>query len=93
MTSEEHTLLITMFAKQAQQIKILETILKAKGILEGDDAAAFAAAAWADVPATDAVVDSVADKYQALCGALGIHVDASVQPISDGKELRKRLAT
>ena len=93
MTFEEHALLITMFAKQAQQIRILETILRAKGILEGDDTAAFAAAAWADDPATDAVADHVAEKYRAVCQALGIKVDAEVVPISDPTIPAKRRAT
>jgi hypothetical protein len=93
MTFEEHALLITMFAKQAQQIRILETILKAKGILEGDDTTAFAAAAWADDPATDAVADNVADKYRAVCNALGIKVDGTVVPISDWASTGKRRAT
>jgi hypothetical protein len=90
MTLEEHALLITMFAKQAQQIRILETVLKAKGILEGDDLKAFAAAAWADDSATDAVADTVSDKYHALCSELGIKVDAPVVPIRDATDTKKR---
>ena len=93
MTFEEHTLRITMFAKQAQQIRILETILGAKGIVEGDDAAAFAAAARADDPATDAVADNVAEKYRAVCHALGIKVDAEVVSISKPTGRAKRRST
>jgi hypothetical protein len=71
----------------------LETILKAKGILQGDDATAFAAAAWAGDSATNTVADTVAEKYRALCSALGITVDASVVPISDAPDFEKRRTT
>lgn len=41
MTMNEHTLVMGMFARQAQQIKALFEILKSRGIMQGDDEAAF----------------------------------------------------
>jgi hypothetical protein len=41
MTNDEHTLIIMMFAKQAQQIKVLFEVLKSNDLINDDDIAAF----------------------------------------------------
>jgi hypothetical protein len=43
MTSQEHALMISMFTKQARQIKVLADVLKSNGLLQGDDLEAFTA--------------------------------------------------
>ena len=42
MTNEEHELMITMLARQAQAIESILTLLESRGILEGDDRKGFA---------------------------------------------------
>jgi hypothetical protein len=41
MTENEHRLVVFMFAQQATRFKALLELLRARGILEGDDLAAF----------------------------------------------------
>ena len=41
MTEDEHRLIVSMFVQQSIRFKALLEILKSRGLLEGDDFAAF----------------------------------------------------
>ena len=72
MTPEEHKLIVWMFAKQAQQFKVLVDLLKSKGIAEGDDLQAFDFAARKDFETSAALVQEVASRYASFCQTLGV---------------------
>ena len=81
MTKAEHKLMLLMFAKQTQHIKTLLQILESKGILEGDDAAAFNYAIRADVPTNAALVLEVAKLYAGMALNLGMDPVAILQDL------------
>jgi hypothetical protein len=63
LTAEEHALLLAFFTKQQQQIATILEILKSRGILTGDDAAAFRFAVATDAPANVALFREVTAAY------------------------------
>ncbi len=72
MTANEHRLVCWMFGFQQQKINLLVSILKSKGILEGDDLTAFDFAARADATANGALAQEVATLWATLCQRAGV---------------------
>jgi len=72
MTPEEHQLMITMWAKQYQQLKVVVEILKSRGLLEGDDPLAFATLVHSDVAANRALLQESATIYLQTAKEIGV---------------------
>jgi hypothetical protein len=75
MTEKEHLLMVRMFTKQAQFVKVLANILKSKEIIEGDDAAAFEQATALDIQSNAALFAQSVVAYVKLAKDLGIETD------------------
>jgi hypothetical protein len=69
MTNDEHTLMIMMFAKQAQQIKVLFEVLKSNDLIKDDDIAAFTDIV--QITSTRALSEETYDQYAFFCDKLG----------------------
>ena len=48
MTKEEHELMVLMFARVYESVKVISDVLKSNGVLTGDDPKAFSHAVHAD---------------------------------------------
>jgi hypothetical protein len=72
MTANEHTLMISMFIKQARQIKVLSDVLTTNGILQGDDLKAFGDIVDSDPVASKELSIQTLDDYAATCKTLDI---------------------
>jgi hypothetical protein len=72
MTLDEHALMLSMFIKQARQIKVLSDVLKTNGFLQGDDLAAFTALVDSDPEVIRDLSIGTAKDYVASCKNLGI---------------------
>ncbi len=72
MTKEEHLLMISLFTKQAQFIKIILEILKSRGIVEHDDPAAFESAVRLDLDSNAALFQQTKAGYVRVAKGLGI---------------------
>jgi hypothetical protein len=79
MTAQEHKLMFLMFAKQAQYIKTLVSILTSRGILQEDDAAAFHFATLTDVPANAVLLREVREQYLSFAISTGLNLDAVLE--------------
>lgn len=75
MTPQEHTLLIAMLAQQGHVIQVLFDLLRAKGVVEGDDADAFEFARRADPVSRAQVVDALMASYRQKAKQAGVHLD------------------
>jgi hypothetical protein len=72
MTPQEHALVLSLFTKQNQFVKMLIDILKSRGILSGDDAYAFEFSQLSDAKSNAAIFDEAKRKYLELAKGLGI---------------------
>ena len=63
MTQQEHLLVLTMLTKQMQSTKVLVDVLKSRGLLEGDDAAAFQSAVAHDLDSNAALFQDALKEY------------------------------
>jgi hypothetical protein len=72
MTPEEHKLMLTLFTKYFQQIKVIIEILKSRGLLEGDDPMAFATAVHSDSESNERVFQQAAALYLQAAKRLGV---------------------
>jgi hypothetical protein len=72
VTPEEHKLMITMWAKQYQQLKVVVEILKSRGLLEGDDPMAFATIVHSDAAANKALLQESAELYLQTAKDIGV---------------------
>ena len=72
MTEQEHMLILLLLLKQQQSIKILINTLKARGILEGDDAQAFEYSQLQDAPNNAALFDQLKSQYLLIAKAAGV---------------------
>jgi hypothetical protein len=72
MTAQEHALVLALFAKQNQFIKVLFDILKSRGVLTGDDARAFEFSQSVDAASNLALLEEAKAKYLELAKQLGI---------------------
>jgi hypothetical protein len=80
VTLNEHSLMISMFTKQARQIRVLSDVLKSRGILVGDDLEAFTDVVDSDPQACkDLCVETVED-YMATFKNLGLKTETEKQP-------------
>jgi hypothetical protein len=72
MTTQEHKLIIGLFAKQMQLITILLQILKSRDLVEKDDAQAFEFAVTEDDVSNAALLQRAKASYLQLAKSLGI---------------------
>jgi hypothetical protein len=72
MTTKEHMLVLGLFTKQNQFIKVLLDILKSRGILVADDARAFEFSQNVDASSNAAIFAEAKAKYLELARGLGI---------------------
>lgn len=79
MTTEEHALFMGMFTKQQQHIMALLEILRSRGIVTGDDAAAFRFAVATDVASNAALFRDVKATYIQFAKTLGISLPPDIE--------------
>jgi hypothetical protein len=79
MTDKEHELMIIMFTRQALYIKMLTDLLENKGIVQGDDLAAFSSVVITD-PTNVSVFLRVNEQYEK--SAQSIHLELPKLPPS-----------
>lgn len=72
MDTREHMLMVSVMTKQMQLIKILLDILKAHGLLEGDDAQAFEFARAHDLESNASIFQDALREYLRYSKRLGI---------------------
>jgi hypothetical protein len=72
MTPEEHMLMLSVYFKQQQAIKILLDILKSRSVLTADDEAAFAFAQTQNVGSNAAIFDEAKGSYLTMAHAVGV---------------------
>jgi hypothetical protein len=72
MTPEEHRLVILVLARQYQQTRIIIEMLKSRGVLETDDATAFASAVCLDAPSNDALLRQAREEYLLAAKEMGV---------------------
>ncbi len=72
MTREQHLLLITLFAKQNQSLRVIVEMLQSRGVISADDGLAFQAAVALDLERTSAIFEEAKAAYVQLARALGI---------------------
>lgn len=77
MTKEEHGVIIAMFAKQYQSMKVLSDIMRSRGIIEQGDFSAFHFAVQKDDPLNVAIYQQTKEQY--LKYAKGIGVDTGLE--------------
>jgi hypothetical protein len=73
MTDKEHALMMMMFTRQTQHIKMLVDLLENKGIIQGDDAPAFDSVVRND-PASVSLFLQVISQYKSFANQLGMEV-------------------
>jgi hypothetical protein len=71
LTRKEHLLFLAFFTKQQRHINIIVDMLRSRGILSGDDPAAFRFAA-SDASSTAALFSAVKADYLRLAKQLGV---------------------
>ncbi len=72
MTTDEHMLVLQLFFKQRQAIRILLNMLKSHGILTEDDEKAFASAQTQDTGSNAAIFDEAKHFYLSLAHSLAV---------------------
>jgi hypothetical protein len=88
MTTKEHLLVLTLFTKQNQFIKVLLDILKSRGILAADDASAFAFSQNVDAFSNAAIFAEAKAKYLELANELGIETGLENLPPASEEHFR-----
>jgi hypothetical protein len=78
MTKQEHLLIITLFTKQMQFIKILVNLLKSNGIATQDDVNAFGFATALDMQSNLALFRDASTSYVQLAKGLGIETGIEI---------------
>lgn len=72
MTRDEHVLMLSLFTKQTQFIKMLLDMLKSRGIVDQSDLPAFEFSVRLDAASNVALFEQAKEKYLALAKGLGI---------------------
>ena len=72
MTKEEHLLMVAVFTKQAQFVRVIVEFLKSRGIASPDDFPAFEYVVSQDLPSSAALFQQSKDAYLHLAKGLGI---------------------
>lgn len=80
MTSEEHRLLIWVLVRQLQNTKTLIEILESRGILQGDDATAFASTVFLDEASNSALHQQAKAEYLQIAKLLGVETGLEPKP-------------
>jgi hypothetical protein len=70
MSPQEHLLMLTLFTKQLQQIKVIVNVLKSRAILQADDAQAFESATILDHESNAAIFAEAKAAYVKLAKGL-----------------------
>ena len=87
MTDKEHLLVVSLLTRQAQFTKVLINILKSKGIMEGDDAAAYQQVTAQDQQSNAAIFYDTAMEYLKVAKGLGIQtgLEKLIPPLNPPK--------
>jgi hypothetical protein len=72
MTTQEHKLILGLFAKQTQLIMVLVHILKSHDLVQADDAQAFEFAVTEDAASNAALLAKVKKSYLEFAKSLGV---------------------
>jgi hypothetical protein len=80
MTPEEHMLMLTLYFKQQQAIRILLDMLKSRGVLTADDEAAFAFAQIQNEGSNAAIFDEAKDAYLTMAHAVEVETGLEQMP-------------
>jgi hypothetical protein len=80
MTDREHFLLLLLFFKQRQSMRVLLNILRSREVITGDDEAAFASALTQDADLNGALFDEAREAYLLLADSLGIQTGLDKLP-------------
>jgi hypothetical protein len=88
MTHKEHLLVLTLFTKQNQFIRVLLDILKSRGILAADDARAFEFSQNVDASSNAAIFAEAKAKYLELARGLGIETGLENLPPASAEHFR-----
>jgi hypothetical protein len=72
MTPEEHMLMLSLYFKQQQAIRILLDMLKSRGVLTADDEAAFAFAQTQNTGSNASIFDEAKNSYLTMAHAVGV---------------------
>ena len=80
MTTDEHMLMLQLFFKQRQTIRILLDMLRSRGVLTADDEQAFAYAQTANAPSNAAVFDEAKRFYLTVAHSLEIETGLENMP-------------
>jgi hypothetical protein len=77
MKSEEHALMITMFAKQLQLIEALGELLRSRCIMDEGDFDAFRALVHSDPERGGQLLLDAAELYKRVAEGLGIEIGSA----------------
>ena len=72
MTPEEHLLMVSLFFKQQQAIRILLTMLRSRDLLTADDEDAFVSLQMEDVGSNAAIYEQALETYLKIANAAGV---------------------
>lgn len=80
VTTEEHILLLHLFFKQQQAIRILLDMLRSRGVLTDDDEKAFAAAQMQNAGSNAAIFAEMKANYLKIARAAGVETGLEQLP-------------
>jgi hypothetical protein len=80
VTPQEHILVMSVWFKQQQAIRILLDMLKSRNILSADDEQAFSFSQTVNAPSNAALFDEVKTNYLALAKSAGIQTGLEQLP-------------
>lgn len=72
MTTEEHLLMIALYFKQQQSIRVLLTMLRSRDLISSDDEDAFASLQMENVSSNAAIYEQAMDAYLKIAASAGI---------------------
>jgi hypothetical protein len=73
-------MVLNVFFKQQQAIRVLLNMLKSRGVLTADDETAFASAQMQDAGSNAAIFDETLAKYLVIASAAGIQTGLENMP-------------
>lgn len=80
MNPQEHLLIVCLYFKQQQAIRILLNMLKSRGVLTDDDEAAFASAQMQNYESNAAIFDGAKAAYLAIARGAGVATGLEQMP-------------
>ncbi len=72
MTPEEHMLMLNLFFKERQGVRVLLNMLRSRGVLTPDDEQAFASAQNQDIGSNAAIFYEAKTAYLQMAHSMGI---------------------